>query len=34
MDFYWYPRSDEVKVRFLNLPGEGTTDIPYGRVVQ
>lgn len=24
MDFYWYPRSDEVKFRILNEPGKGT----------
>jgi FAD/FMN-containing dehydrogenase len=23
MDFYWYPRSDEVKIRILNEPGKG-----------
>lgn len=23
-DFYWYPRSDEVKLRLLNAPGGGT----------
>jgi FAD/FMN-containing dehydrogenase len=34
MDFYWYPRSDEVKIRLLNLPGEGDTDIPYARLIQ
>lgn len=25
-DFYWYPRSDEVKLRLLNAPGGGTDD--------
>jgi FAD/FMN-containing dehydrogenase len=24
VDFYWYPRSDEAKIRILNKPGEGT----------
>ncbi len=29
-DFYWYPRSDEVKLRLLNAPGGGTDgeDVP------
>lgn len=26
MDLYWYPRSDEVKVRLLNGPGGGTDE--------
>ena len=34
MDFYWYPRSDEVKIRLLNLPGEGMRDLPFARLVQ
>lgn len=34
-DFYWYPRSDEVKLRLLNAPGGGTDgeDVP-GTLVQ
>ncbi|WP_027367591.1 D-arabinono-1,4-lactone oxidase [Desulfocurvibacter africanus] len=28
-DFYWYPRSDEAKLRTLNPPSEGMRDIPY-----
>lgn len=24
VDFYWYPRSDEMKIRILNKPGEGS----------
>jgi FAD/FMN-containing dehydrogenase len=28
-DFYWYPRTDEAKLRTLNLPGEGPDDIPF-----
>ncbi len=28
-DFYWYPRSDEAKLRTLNPPGEEPTDLPY-----
>ncbi len=28
-DFYWYPRSDEAKLRTLNEPGQGMQDIPY-----
>ena len=31
MDFYWYPRSDEVKIRTLNIPGEGMTSLPFAR---
>ncbi|HYG18092.1 MAG TPA: D-arabinono-1,4-lactone oxidase [Ohtaekwangia sp.] len=29
VDFYWYPRSDEIKIRILNEPGQGTTEFPY-----
>lgn len=29
-DFYWYPRSDLAKLRIMNEPGKGMTDIPYG----
>lgn len=34
-DFYWYPRSDEVKVRLLNPPGGGTDhrDLDYAEQV-
>ncbi len=32
-DFYWYPRSDEVKIRTLNRPGE-TPDIPFAEVIK
>ena len=28
-DFYWYPRSDEAKLRTLNLSEEETPDIPF-----
>lgn len=28
-DFYWYPRNDMVKVRTMNLPGEGMQDLPF-----
>lgn len=28
VDFYWYPRSDEIKVRVLNEPGRGTRSFP------
>jgi FAD/FMN-containing dehydrogenase len=28
-DFYWYPRSDQAKLRTLNTPGLGMRDIPY-----
>lgn len=31
-DFYWYPRSDVVKLRTLNLPGEDM-EIPFARRV-
>lgn len=33
-DFYWYPRSDEVKLRTMNVPGEPDPDIPYAEVVK
>jgi FAD/FMN-containing dehydrogenase len=33
-DFYWYPRSDEVKIRTLNPEEEREPEIPFGRVVQ
>lgn len=33
-DFYWYPRSDEVKLRTMNIPGDGPVDIPYARLVR
>jgi FAD/FMN-containing dehydrogenase len=29
VDFYWYPRSDEAKIRILNFPGEGTRSFPF-----
>jgi FAD/FMN-containing dehydrogenase len=28
-DFYWYPRSDLVKLRILNEPGKGMQYVPY-----
>lgn len=35
-DFYWYPRSDEVKIRLLNGPGGGTdaADLTYAESVK
>lgn len=35
-DFYWYPRSDEVKLRLLNAPGGGTdeADLEYATLVE
>jgi len=33
-DFYWYPRSDLVKLRILNEPGQGMQDIPYAQLQQ
>jgi FAD/FMN-containing dehydrogenase len=29
VDFYWYPRSDETKIRILNEPGKGTKSFPF-----
>lgn len=34
VDFYWYPRRDEVKIRILNEPGKGTQRLPFPHVVQ
>jgi hypothetical protein len=28
-DFYWYPRSDETKIRVLNEPGKGSTSFNF-----
>lgn len=35
-DFYWYPRSDEVKLRLLNGPGGGTDedDLDFAELVK
>ncbi len=33
-DFYWYPRSDEVKLRTLNLPGKGPGGLPFARLLK
>jgi FAD/FMN-containing dehydrogenase len=30
-DMYWYPRSDEVKLRTANQPGYGMTDLPWAK---
>jgi FAD/FMN-containing dehydrogenase len=29
LDFYWYPRSDDAKIRILNEPGEGTSTFSF-----
>lgn len=29
VDFYWYPRSDETKIRILNEPGKGSESFPF-----
>ncbi|WP_165823771.1 D-arabinono-1,4-lactone oxidase [Pseudochryseolinea flava] len=29
VDFYWYPRSDETKIRILNEPGKGTDQFHF-----
>ncbi len=29
VDFYWYPRSDESKIRILNEPGQGTQTFSF-----
>ncbi|HYC84877.1 MAG TPA: FAD-binding protein, partial [Chryseosolibacter sp.] len=29
VDFYWYPRSDEAKIRILNEPGRGSERFPF-----
>lgn len=33
-DFYWYPRSDEVKLRTWDLPDHGPANLPYARCVE
>jgi FAD/FMN-containing dehydrogenase len=33
-DFYWYPRSDEAKLRTLNPPDKDHEEIPYARCVK
>lgn len=33
-DFYWYPRRDDCKIRLLNPPGGGTSDLPYARLLE
>jgi len=33
-DFYWYPRSDQVKLRTMNPPDEDAVDLPYATVVE
>ena len=33
-DFYWYPRSDEARLRIMNPPGEGMEHVPYARLVE
>lgn len=32
-DFYWYPRTDETKIRIMNLPGEGMNNIDHAQCV-
>lgn len=32
-DFYWYPRSDMVKMRLMNEPGQGMEKIGFGKQV-
>ncbi|HWQ16177.1 MAG TPA: D-arabinono-1,4-lactone oxidase [Roseiflexaceae bacterium] len=32
-DFYWYPRSDEAKIRTLNPPEAPPPELPYARLV-
>jgi FAD/FMN-containing dehydrogenase len=34
MDFYWYLRSDEVKIRTMNLEDQATADLPFARCVE
>ncbi len=33
-DFYWYPRSDRVKLRTMDPPGDAPESIPYARLVE
>jgi FAD/FMN-containing dehydrogenase len=33
-DFYWYPRSDEIKLRTMNVPDTGLVTLPFARCVR
>ncbi|MBE0429961.1 MAG: FAD-binding protein [Thermoleophilia bacterium] len=33
-DFYWYPRSDEVKLRVMDHPGKGTDELPFAKLTE
>ena len=33
VDFYWYPRSDEVKLRTMDSADEAPSDIPFARLL-
>jgi FAD/FMN-containing dehydrogenase len=33
-DFYWYPRSDLVKLRILNEPGKGSQELSYAQLAE
>lgn len=33
-DFYWYPRSDEAKLRALNSPEQASRALPYAQLVK
>lgn len=34
MDFYWYPRNDEVKIRTMNHPDDASFELPYATCVE
>ncbi|WP_363797029.1 D-arabinono-1,4-lactone oxidase [Lysobacter firmicutimachus] len=34
LDFYWYPRRDEIKLRVINPPGGGTRVVPGARLLE
>lgn len=33
-DMYWYPRSDQVKLRIANEPGSGMQEVPWAKCVK
>jgi FAD/FMN-containing dehydrogenase len=34
VDFYWYPRRDDVKIRLLNMPGQQIPALPWATLLE